>query len=123
MSEEEILLSTIEDLQEELEEKRRPSAWTRAWRFLFGRLVYGGPETCGHCKRWRRPKRRLTRVECTKSYHDGRSCPYSGHWVFTSHKVEGNCKLLFGSENTTKDETCDRFRARRRYKHRVRSGC
>lgn len=78
----------------------------RAWRAVFGRKVYGGPETCGHCKFWKPPK--LLR---NWYYEDGKKIWYD---------VKGDCKLLFGTEDKTQYGECDRFRPKRRYMHRVR---
>lgn len=82
----------------------RPNVFVRAWRKAFGQLVYGGEKTCGHCRYWK-PKKRW---------------PYESWWPVVVENGLGDCKLLFGKEDTRKEDACERFTARRRYKHRVR---
>jgi hypothetical protein len=106
MSEEaEILAAELDRVRAEL--KTKPGPLTRLWRRVVGRLVYGGPETCGHCKRWTAPKR--LRKQGWRN----------GDYVW--YDVEGDCRLLFGKEDTTQHDTCRRFKARRRYMHRERT--
>jgi len=94
----EILSSEIIRRDEEKQEK--PSLWRR----IFGRLIYDGPKTCGHCKYWR------LHTKWDK---------YNG-WYRPN---KGDCKLIFSRDNEEKHESeegCDRFAAKRKYKHRVR---
>lgn len=92
-------------------EEKGPGLLTRLWNQWIGRLVYGGPETCGHCKFWKPPKKlRDWCWEDTATYR-------SKVW----YDVKGDCKLLFGKEDKTQHETCDRFRPRRRYMHREKT--
>ena len=102
------------------DELPRVSWVVRAWRKVFGILVYTGPETCGHCKFWIPPATlRDYRFEDV-----GEPTKENGFIYQERRKVwydcEGDCKLLFGEEDKTQHETCDRFQPKRRYKHRVR---
>jgi hypothetical protein len=99
-SEVETLREEVDELHALVEEVSRveriadgPSWPVRLWHRLFGRLIYDGPETCGHCRYWTER---------------------------TFHK-QGDCKLLHGDYDTTKNESCHRFTPRRRYKRRVRN--
>ncbi len=89
---------------------RRPHWVVRAWRAVFGRLVYTGPETCGHCKHW--VDRKHPRGVEWKDKHG------------KTHYALGDCKLLYGNYDKTYKDTCDgehnRFQVKRRFKHRVR---
>jgi len=100
----EILSTELDRVRAELalQEEEQPSVLTRIWRRVFGRKVYSGPETCGHCKYWKIRKK------------------YDNYWHRWEFPSKGDCKLLYGKEDTTKDGTCHRFKARRRYKHRER---
>lgn len=94
----------------------RPNFLVRAWRGLFGHLVYGGAKTCGHCRYWSpvitKSKRRTWSDTFSVYYHKKVKEP----------KEKGDCKLIFSHDGQEKrpDETCERFNARRKYKHRIR---
>lgn len=97
----------------------RPWWGARLWNRLFGVLVYDGPETCGHCTYWKPPGYDKIRTRCDKNYHGSRAC-YAQYHVEKVLRTKGDCKLLFGKEDTTKDETCDRFTGARKFKRRIR---
>lgn len=78
------------------------------WVRLFGRKVYEGPETCGHCRYWKPPLN-------------------EPHWQFNQRTQKreikyyyGDCKLLFGETDTIETETCPRFQPKREFMHRVK---
>ena len=127
MSDEEevaILVAEVDRLKREAEE-RKPNLIVRVWLWLtglFGVLVYGGPKTCGHCVYWSRPLPRLVRYSCNDRFHDGYRCNRMYHWKIIPRRKVGTCKLTYGKWNRKPDETCGRFKPRRRYKHRVRLG-
>jgi len=93
----------------------------RMWRKAFGHLIYGGEETCGHCVYWKPPRVRSGWVPCTSetctAIRGYRNCRAARHFVHIQGD-KGDCKLIFGKEDTSKDDTCKRFKAKRRYKHR-----
>jgi hypothetical protein len=114
-SEVEVLREEVDELHVVVEEVSRverivsSTPWTvRLWRRLFGRLVYDGPETCGHCKYWKPPL-----LKPRKTYHSRTGKEQMLYY-------NGDCKLLFGEDDTIERDTCTRFAPRRRYKHRVR---
>lgn len=72
----------------------------RLWYRYVGKLVYGGEPTCGHCKYWKNPNG-------------------SSHWYNMNNK--GDCRLMFGEQDKFHNETCERFQAKRRFKHREKS--
>lgn len=81
---------------------KQPSFSTRWWRRWIGQLVYGGEKTCGHCKYWK-PRKYWQYGDVLRSIDE---------------RGKGDCKLLYGKEDTKKDDTCERFKPRRRYMHR-----
>ena len=89
-------------------EKYSHGFWVRLWHRYVGKLVYGGKETCGHCKYWHWPKNKKAASE----YWSDRT----GKW----EKAKGDCKLLYGDNDTLPNESCDRFHPRRKYMHRVK---
>lgn len=92
----------------ELEQSRPgPGPLTRLWRRVFGQLVYDGPETCGHCKFWKRPN---------PEFKKGK---FIGYGKYEQIPFRGDCKLLYGKEDTLSTD-CDRFTPRRRYHRRLR---
>lgn len=103
------LLSSEVDRLTKGPERPNGVSWpVRTWRRLFGRLVYDGPVTCGHCKYWTAPVR-------------------EAHWERNSRTnkrevvyYKGDCKLLFGRYDTIEKDECDRFTPRRCYRRRVR---
>jgi hypothetical protein len=91
------LRDDVQRLQDEVDRlnagpppQNRKSSW---WARIFGRRVYDGPKTCGHCKYWKEPQ----------------------------FAQQGDCKLLYGNYNSRADDSCSRFAPRRRYMHRVRT--
>ena len=92
---------------------QRPSWVARGWYRWIGKLVYGGEESCGHCKFWKPPKK------LRDWYWD---TDENGRRGKVWYDVKGDCKLLFGEEDTTQHHRCDRFRPRRRYMHREKIG-
>jgi len=102
----EILSAEIERLTTAKAEKK-PSWVVRIWRRMFPRLVYGGPETCGHCVHW-----------------IDREHPKGLEWKDDEGNTRyalGDCKLLYGDYDKTYKATCDRFHAKREFMHRERS--
>lgn len=97
-------------------EPERPSWIIRLWWSIFGRKIYTGPMTCAHCKYW-------SKVWTTKE--EKRWSTFFGTNVWKDVKVvakRGDCSLLYGKFDKEPDaEACERFSARRRYKHRVRT--
>ena len=82
------------------EKPHRPNFVIRLWYRFVGKLVYGGKETCGHCKYWTEPEE---------------ACEWiSGEWA----PNKGDCKLLYGEKDTVHTEGCCRFTPARRYMHR-----
>jgi hypothetical protein len=84
----------------------RPNFLVRWWYRWIGKLVYTGKPTCGHCKYWKPPSTWTWDVM---------------YWGESPGEY-GDCKLLYGTKDTGKDDTCDRFAPRRRYKHREKKG-
>ena len=82
------------------ENERRPNVFVRLWYSFVGKLVYGGEPTCGHCCYWTEPEEK-------EEY-------------FRGEKIlcKGDCKLLYGEEDTLPTDTCRRFTPARRYMHR-----
>ena len=59
------------------------------------------------------------RLRCSLDYHDGRYCHQNWHWAI-KNPSKGDCKLLYGKQDTESGDTCARFWPRRRYMHRVK---
>jgi len=85
---------------------RKVSWWVR----VFGRKVYTGPKTCGHCVQF-------------KPYFESSPGSLVG-WTWSAARAQyyhWGCKLLVhGWKRQHDDQGCDRFKPRRRYMHRVR---
>ena len=79
-----------------------PNFLVRLWHRFVGKLVYGGEETCGHCKYWTEPEEAHKWI--------------SGEW----RANKGDCKLLYGDHDTTAKESCCRFSPKKQYMHRVK---
>ena len=95
----------------------RPNFLIRAWRAVFGRLIYDGEETCGHCRYWKPVMERKVVGEKYSSIllmrvDEYRKVPYE----------KGDCILIYSADGRDKrpEEKCHRFTARRKYKRRVR---
>lgn len=93
----------------------RPLFLVRWWRKLVGKLVYGGSETCGHCKYWKEGWKRAREMYWSSAFNTN----MVRHTKIKTEK--GDCRLMYGEEDTALHDTCDRFRPRRRYMHRVKS--
>ena len=112
--ENDLLSAEVIRLREELEEDdRRGQAAQGGWlkRFfarLFGPKVYDGPHNCAHCRYWKYPRGGL------QDYH------WNGG-VRVWYDKNGDCVLLFGQKNKTKNDDCNRFTPRRRYFRRVKT--
>lgn len=125
MSDEEevaILAAEVDRLNAQLAQREPPGVWGRLvlwWRRQFGVLCYAGPNTCGHCKYWKAPRPRPVKLRCGVRYHDGHYCHKDWHWAIKSPS-KGDCRLLYGKQDTESGDTCARFWPRRRYMHRAK---
>lgn len=92
-------------------EINNPMVAKRWWWKIFGRLIYEGPEVCGQCKYWKAPKK----LRDWEWQWDG-----DGQQKKIWYSVKGDCKLLFGKEDTTMHDNCKQFTAARKYKRRIK---
>jgi hypothetical protein len=94
----------------------KPNFLVRAWRAIFGRLIYDGEETCGHCRYWKP----VFLKEKQRVFSDFFGTSYNS--TVTVLAAKGDCKLIYSEDGQEKkqNETCHRFTAKRKYKRRIR---
>lgn len=94
----------------------KPNFLVRAWRFIFGRLIYDGEETCGHCRYWKP----VVIKEKERKWSNLISNYYNA--TVKTKAEKGDCKLIYSENGQEKkpNEACHRFTAKRKYKRRVR---